>query len=140
MIYLIIPLFLISCSSAPKLNHEEKLLAGHPVNISSEDFNFSELILILKIDHHNKEVEKCHGLFPDSKERADLVNIYLQKKAAKKVKYEKKQIVSLINKHQEFVIYHISGDDVDLESTVKGCERLTSLYIQEGYKLIPASY
>lgn len=133
---LFLPLILIGCASSPKFNKEDQMLASYPVNINQEDFYFSELLLMVKIDHEYKTVEKCHGIFPDGREREFINNLYLAHKSQKRVNYEKKLIISLKDKQTEYVIYHISGDDTQVGSSIKGCERLQVLLQQDGYKLI----
>ena len=136
---LVLPLILVGCATSPKFNKEDKMLASYPVTISQEDFDFSELLLMVKIDHENKTVEKCHGLFPDNPERTFINNLYLAHKSQNRVNYEKKLIMSLKDKQTEYVIYHISGDETLVGSSIKGCERLQVLLQQDGYKLIEAN-
>lgn len=135
---LLFAIFLSSCASKPLFNQEKKLLSSHPVTLSSEDFYFSELLLILKINHEGKTLEKCKGLFPDDRSRDGLTNLYLQQKSVNKINYERKLIMSIKSKHEEFVIYSLSGGDDSLAAAVSGCERLMALYQKDGYKVIPS--
>lgn len=133
---LIFPLVLMGCSTSLKLNKEEQMLASYPVTITQEDFHFSELLLLVKIDHNKKTAVKCHGVFPNDEERLVINNMYLNQKAQKRVKYEKKLIISLNDKHTEYVVYHLSGGDEQVTASIKACERLQVLLQQDGYELV----
>lgn len=132
-LYLVLfSLILASCASVKHLSHEEKLLASQPVSISSEDFTFTQLILILKINHESKTYSKCEGIFPDNSYRDELIKLYYHKKLNNGLKIERKHMVSFMDKTQEIVIYGLYNDD-SLEAGVKGCERLTHLYELDGF-------
>ena len=134
IIYLVFIAILASCASKPALKDEVKFMAAQPVSVSSEDFSFSELILILKVNHYNKTVSKCEGIFPSDNKREELIQLYFNHKVNKKVKFERKQMVSLVDKQQEIVIYSLYNDS-SLSSAVSACQRLTLLYQQEGFEL-----
>lgn len=135
IISLLITTLLTSCASV-NFNTEEKMLGSYPVSISSEDFQFSELLLLTTIDHEKKQIEKCHGLFPDAKERSELSNLYMQQKSQNKINFEKQLILSMVNKKHEYVLFHIAGDENTVGGSIKGCERLMHLYQAEGYKIV----
>lgn len=132
-LYLVLfSLILASCASVKPLSHEEKLLSAQPVSISSEDFTFTELILILKINHESKTYSKCEGIFPDNSLREELIKLYYSKKLNNGLKIERKHMVSFMDKTQEIVIYGLYND-ASLAAGVKGCERLTRLYELDGF-------
>ena len=126
----------MGCASIPKLNQEDKLLASYPVAITQEDFNFSELLLLIKINHEDKTITKCQGIFPNEEERTIINNLYMTQKSQKIVNYEKKLILSLKDKQIETVSYHLSGTEPQVNASIKACERLQVLLQQDGYKLI----
>lgn len=134
IIYLVFIALLASCASKPALKDEVKFMAAQPVSVSSEDFSFSELILILKVDHYTKTISKCEGVFPSEDKREELIKLYFSHKVNKKIKFERKQMVSLIDKQQEIIIYSLYNDST-LSSAVSACQRLTLLYQQEGFEI-----
>jgi hypothetical protein len=136
LVLLILPLILIACASNPKLSQEQKYLASYPVTITQEDFNFSDLLLLVKINHEEKTATQCTGLLPQANERVLINNLYMSQKVAKRINYEKKLILSLKDKQREYVVYHLSGSETVMNDALSACQRLLVLLQQDRYKII----
>ena len=132
-VVILLSLILSSCASVKKLSPESRILSASPISLKSDDFTFSELILILKINHDSKKIGKCHGIFPNDHEREELIKLYYSKKLNKSLKFERKNMVSFMDKQEEVVIYSMFNDE-SLEAAVSGCERLIQLYEMEGFE------
>ena len=129
---LILP-FLIGCASSKyqKLNDQEMFTLVS--QNQKESFTASEMLLRVKINHENKSVYSCQGVFPGTSDREEIL---------KKIKYQKKlefkSLIVLADSSQETLVFNIN-EKSNLESIMENCQKLESFYKSKGYKIIPHS-
>lgn len=116
-------IFLISCSH--KVDKKQSFVLGQPV--VQENFKFTDIVLILKLNHKTQKYESCRGVFHFQEELSQLKQMYAKEKIKGNVERESKYMVAIDAMDEETVIYGLEND-LSLQAAVEGCQRLNNHY------------
>jgi len=120
---LLLLILLASCSH--KIDKKQSFVLGQP--LMKENFKFTDIVLILKLDHKTQKFESCRGVFHFQDELSELKQMYAKEKIKGNVERESKYMVAIDNNEEEIVIYGLEND-LSLKAAVEGCQRLNQFY------------